>query len=68
MKDSGSYANPINSSFQKFRTTRSSWVVPLSVPSFHLLASVGTRLATDFPWYGIVAAISAEAAFFAALP
>ena len=25
MKDSGSYANPINSSFQKFRTT-SSWI------------------------------------------
>ena len=26
MKDSGSYANPINSSFQKFRTT--SWAGP----------------------------------------
>ena len=31
MKDPGRYANPINSSFQKFRTTRSlalNWIRP----------------------------------------
>ena len=49
MKDSGSYANPINSSFQKFRTT-SDPVTFIDV-LFAVVVSLGLSQIMDRPWF-----------------